>query len=65
MAEAEIRQELGQLRALVDAMRAEHDTLIDRDNRMANRMGEVERTHAERLSALEAAYVARDRNRDD
>eukprot|EP00972_Heterocapsa_arctica_P111337 16390936-Heterocapsa_arctica.AAC.1 len=53
-----------QLRAAVDAMRAEHDTLIDRDNRVANRLGEVERTHADRLSALEAAYVARDRDGD-
>eukprot|EP00972_Heterocapsa_arctica_P058822 8669746-Heterocapsa_arctica.AAC.1 len=65
MAEAEIRQELLQMRAAVDAMRAEHDQLIDRDNRLANRVSEVERTYADRLSALEAAFVARDRDRDD
>ena len=65
MAEAEIRQELLQMRSAVDAMRAEHDLLIDRDNRLANRLSEVEKTHAQRLSALEAAYVARNGDRDE
>eukprot|EP00972_Heterocapsa_arctica_P043605 6438221-Heterocapsa_arctica.AAC.2 len=58
MAEAAIRAELAQLRGAVEAMRVEHDALRDRDERVANRLGEIERIHAERLVSLEAAYVA-------
>eukprot|EP00972_Heterocapsa_arctica_P079928 11778425-Heterocapsa_arctica.AAC.2 len=64
MAEVAIRLELAQLRAAIDAMRADRETFIDRDNRVTNRVGEIERNHADRLNMLEAAYVARDRDRD-
>lgn len=61
MAEAEIRGELEQVRAALEMMRAEQEVLRDRDNRVANKLSEIEANYAYRLTTLEIAYIARDR----
>ena len=61
MAEAEIRGELEQVRAALEMMRAELEVLRNRGNWVANKLSEIEANYAQRLTTLEMAYIARDR----
>ena len=58
MADAAIHNELVTLRAAIEAMHSERDVLRDRDERLANKLSEVEASLTRRIGALETAFVA-------
>ena len=57
MADAQIQQELTNLRAIVETMRGDQQKLRERDDMMATRLDQADKAITARVTVLEAAYV--------
>ena len=67
MADAQIQQELTNIRAIIETMRADQEKLKERDDMMATRLDQVDKAITSRVTVLEAAYAgagAQDRGKD-
>ena len=67
MADAQIQQELTNIRAIIETMRADQEKLKERDDMMATRLDQVDKAITSCATVLEAAYAgagAQDRGKD-
>ena len=58
MADAQIQQELTNIRAIIETMRGDQEKLKERDDMMATRLDQVDKAITSRVTVLEAHVVA-------